>query len=58
MHQYYHHNFKFTKEKAFSISVAEILVSGIIKDRAFVYELNSKKDFVKTISRHEDKLAC
>jgi hypothetical protein len=28
------------------------------KKKAFVYELDWEKDFVKIIQRHEDKLVC
>jgi hypothetical protein len=35
-------------------------MSQIIRNqnRAYVFEVNPKKDFVKIISKHEDKLSC
>lgn len=28
------------------------------KKKAFVYEIDKEKDFIKDISKHEDKLTC
>ena len=41
-----------------SISIKDLMMPMCNKKKAFVYELDWTKDFIKDVLRHEDKLKC
>ena len=56
--QRFSQNFKYINFFQMNISLKDLLLPIMGKKKAFVYHIDLRQDFLKQITRHEDKLVC